>query len=151
MNLYPNSKLILQATTHGSLKFWVFYFEPFPNSTNLQEITHIGTGTQTASLFYRLQHMVHWNFDFLYGIYKSTRNHTWFLEILTFSILKPFLILQIYKNSHIYELISKLRGNSTGNNTWFMEILTFYMESTNLQGITHGSLKFWLFLFWSLS
>ena len=62
-----------------------FYFEAFPNSTNLQEITHIWCYTQTLSKFYRPQHLVHGNFDFLSWIYKSTRNHPWFIEILTFN------------------------------------------------------------------
>ena len=127
MNLYPNSKLILQATTHGSWKFWLFilnlqiskkshmvlwnfdfffYFEAFPNSTNLQEITHIWCYTQTLSKFYRPQHLVHGNFDFLSWIYKSTRNHPWFIEILTFllfyfSTILLSTFLQIYNKSHM--------------------------------------------------
>ena len=123
-----------------------FYFEAFPNSTNLQEITHIWCYTQTLSKFYRPQHLVHGNFDFLSWIYKSTRNHPWFIEILTFllfyfSTFLPFYFLLFYK--------------STTNHTWFIEILTFNFEafpnSTNLQEITHigtgtqtVSLFYWL-------
>ena len=43
-----------------------------------------------------------------------------------------YLILQIYKNSHIYELILKLYVNSTGFNTWFIGILTFLFSFPGL-------------------
>ena len=151
MNLYPNSKLILQAKTHGSWKFWLFilnlqisgkshmvlwnfdfffYFEAFPNSTNLQEITHIWCYTQTLSKFYRPQHLVHGNFDFLSWIYKSTRNHPWFIEILTFNFEAFPYSTNLQEITHI----------GTGTQT----VSLFY----RLQHMVHWNFDF---LFWSLS
>ena len=107
-----------------------FYFEAFPNSTNLQEITHIWCYTQTLSKFYRPQHLVHGNFDFLSWIYKSTRNHPWFIEILTFNF-------KAFPNSTNLQEITHI---GTGTQT----VSLFY----RLQHMVHWNFDF---LFWSLS
>ena len=107
-----------------------FYFEAFPNSTNLQEITHIWCYTQTLSKFYRPQHLVHGNFDFLSWIYKSTRNHPWFIEILTFNFEAFPYSTNLQEITHI----------GTGTQT----VSLFY----RLQHMVHWNFDF---LFWSLS
>ena len=107
-----------------------FYFEAFPNSTNLQEITHIWCYTQTLSKFYRPQHLVHGNFDFLSWFYKSTSNHPWFIEILTFNF-------EAFPNSTNLQEFTHI---GTGTQT----VSLFY----RLQHMVHWNFDF---LFWSLS
>ena len=80
--------------------------------------------------------------------YNSTRNHTymfghpWFYStefstrivgILAFEQQRQYLILQFYKNSHIYDLSLNVEVNSTGYNTWFVGILTFDIISWQTQ------------------